>query len=345
LPVDVKLFDALDAVEADAAGDLDRDAQPLIFDRLSWYRLIAAHCPPPGRLLVARAEKGDRSGKARSWLFLAVENGHARILASWYSLRADIVSHNPDQAETPDCCAAIARTLRQSRAIHRVTIYPLKYDPEGITEEFREGGWLTRVDQVNVSWQIRTEGEDFATYWAKRPSRLRNTAARKAKAAGLDIVIHRRFDEAGWADYESVYQASWKPEEGSPPFLRALAEQEGAAGTLRLGIASKNGKPLAAQLWLVENKEAYIHKLAYREDSKELSPGTILSMAMFRSALDEDRVRRIDYGIGDDGYKRDWMEDRVPLMRLTAWNPATLKGLAGAARARASALVARLRSR
>jgi hypothetical protein len=345
LPVDVKLFDDLDAVEADAAGDLDRDAQPLIFDRLSWYRLIAEHCPPPGKLLVARAESRDRFGYTRSWLFLVTEKGHGRILASWYSLRADMIDRHPDQSETPACIEAIARRLRELGTIHRIIIYPLKYDSEDITDGFRAGGWLTRVEQANVSWRINTEGQDFAAYWAKRPSRLRNTAQRKAKAAGLDIVIHRAFDEAAWADYESVYEASWKPEEGSPPFLRALAEQEGAAGTLRLGIASKGGKPLAAQLWLVENEQAIIHKLAYREDSKELSPGTVLSMAMFRSALDDDRVRWIDYGTGDDGYKRDWMEERMPLYRLTAYNPATVKGLAGAARAWASALVARLRSR
>ncbi len=344
LPVDVKLFDDLDAAEADAAGDLGRDAQPLIFDRLSWYRLIAEHCPPPGKLLVARAQGGQSAGNGKSWLFLSAEKGAARMLASWYSLRAGFVHHDAGRNGSAERMAEAARTLREA-GLSRIEIYPLEKAAEAHAAAFRSAGWIARAEPASISWQVGTGGEDFDAYWAKRPSRLRNTAARKARAAGLDIVIHRRFDEAAWADYESVYQASWKPEEGSPPFLRALAEQEGAAGTLRLGIASKDGKPLAAQLWLVENGEAHIHKLAYREDSKDLSPGTVLSMAMFRSALDEDRVRRIDYGTGDDGYKRDWMEERVPLIRLTAWNPATLTGLAGAARARASALVARLRSR
>jgi CelD/BcsL family acetyltransferase involved in cellulose biosynthesis len=68
-------------------------------------------------------------------------------------------------------------------------------------------------------------------------------------------------------------------------------------------------------------------------------------MAMFRAALDEDRVSRIDYGTGDDGYKRDWMRDRSTLWRVEAFNPASLAGLAGAARAGLSALVRRVRSR
>lgn len=239
---------------------------------------------------------------------------------------------------------AIARTLL-GQGLSKIEIYPLEGGIDAYLAAFRDAGWIARTEQANISWQVCTEEEDFEAYWAGRPSRLRNTAQRKAKAAGLDIAIHRSFDEEAWAAYESVYAASWKPEEGSPEFLRALAEQEGAAGTLRLGIASRDGKPLAVQLWLAENQEACIHKLAYREDSKELSPGTVLSMAMFRSVIDEDRVWWIDYGTGDDGYKRDWMDDRVPLFRLSAWNPRTLTGLAGAARASASALVARLRSR
>jgi CelD/BcsL family acetyltransferase involved in cellulose biosynthesis len=196
-----------------------------------------------------------------------------------------------------------------------------------------------------VSWQTDTRGLDFAAYWARRPSRLRSSADRKAKAAALDIAVHRRFDAAAWTDYEEVYRASWKPAEGSPSFLRALAEAEGAAGRLRLGIARRDGRALAAQLWLLEGGTATIHKLAYREDYKALSPGTVLSVAMFRAALDEDRVERIDYGVGDEPYKADWMDERRLLWRLDAYDPRSPIGLAGALRAAASSLVRRLRSR
>ena len=114
---------------------------------------------------------------------------------------------------------------------------------------------------------------------------------------------------------------------------------------MRLGIARKDGVPVAAQLWTVENGTAWIHKLAYREDAKSLSPGTILSEAMFRAAIDKDRVARIDYGTGDEPYKADWMDRRETLWRVEAFNPRTAAGLAGAVRAAASALVGRLRSR
>jgi CelD/BcsL family acetyltransferase involved in cellulose biosynthesis len=98
-------------------------------------------------------------------------------------------------------------------------------------------------------------------------------------------------------------------------------------------------------LWLVENGEATIHKLAYAEYAKAMSPGTILGMAMFRHAIDVDRVQRIDYGNGDEAYKADWMAERRMLSRILAFNPRTPRGLVGAARRKASNLAARLRSR
>jgi hypothetical protein len=66
---------------------------------------------------------------------------------------------------------------------------------------------------------------------------------------------------------------------------------------------------------------------------------------MFRHALDVDRVSAIDYGTGDESYKADWMDERRMLWRLTAYDPRTLQGLVGIARARASKLARRLRSR
>jgi Acetyltransferase (GNAT) domain len=351
--VNIALFDDLDAVAADAAGALDRarDAhdrvrQPRLFDRLDWFRLIQAHCPLPGRLLVARAEgEADAVHEAtRAWLFLAREGNAAKSYGNFYSLRAGLSHSRPDQAETPDAIEALAKALRRS-GLWRIEIGPEEWGVDEIAACFRKAGWIALRKPDKAVWKARVQDMDFARYWAERPAKLRNTFKRKARAAGLDIAIHDRFDAAAWADYEAVYRASWKPEEGSFPFLRALAEQEGAAGTLRLGIASKDGRPIAAQLWLVEHGVATIHKLAYAEAAKSLSPGTILGEAMFRRAIDQDRVAWIDYGVGDEAYKADWMTERSVLERVVAFNPRTLRGLLGAARASLSALVARVRSR
>lgn len=333
MTVNIALFDDLDAVAEDAAGALDRAAQPSVFSRLAWFRLLHEHCPPEGRFAVLRGRDGARA----AWLFLAVEGREARAYTAWYSLRFDAQGDRDG-----DVMTSVAGAVRKS-GIARVDLAPV-LDPAPLKAAFRSAGWKVFVTEKTGNWRITTADLDFAAYWTARPGQLQNTAKRRGKTAGLDIEIYDHFDETAWADYEAVYRSSWKPEEGSFSFLRALAEQEGEAGTLRLGVARKNGRPVAVQLWLVEHGEATIHKLAYAEDAKAMSPGTLLGMEMFRRALDVDRVTSIDYGTGDDGYKKDWMAERRTLWRIEAFNPRTLSGLAGWARAALSALVRRKRS-
>ena len=319
---EIILYEDLEKVARVAGDALGRDAQSSLFNRLDWYRLLCRHCPPEGKLLVLRAREDKRS----AWLFAALRHPLAEGYANFYSLRFYVVGDHDE-----DLLTAIAAALRDG-GVAEVDLAWLE-DPEPLVRGFRNAGFRPFVTPFVVNWRAHTEGQDFAAFWARRPGQLRNTAKRRAKTAELDVVVHDRFDEAAWADYEAVYRASWKPEEGSFPFLRALAEQEGEAGTLRLGIARKDGVPVAAQLWLVENGHAMIHKLAYAEAAKAMSPGTILSEAMFRHVLDKDRVRLIDYGNGDEPYKADWMDEKRNLYQMRAFNPRTFKGLVGAVKA------------
>ena len=51
MAVKVELFDDLPAAEAAAGGTLDRQAQPELFNRLSWFRLTLEHRPPDWKQL------------------------------------------------------------------------------------------------------------------------------------------------------------------------------------------------------------------------------------------------------------------------------------------------------
>jgi hypothetical protein len=335
MTVTVELFNDLDAVAHDAGGALARAAQPWMFDRLDWFKLVQEHTPPAGSPLVIRA----RNGRASAWLFVAVDRGEAQALSNWYCLRYGPIVEGADGAAVID---ELVRGLRKA-GVTRLSFSPIAED-DPLPDALRRHGWLTRQSQSSVNWRIRTSGMTFDRYWAERPSRLRNTAKRRAKLARLELAVHDRFDAKAWQDYESVYGASWKPSEGSPPLMRRLAEDEGAAGTLRLGLAYHEGQPVAAQLWVVEHGIATIHKLAYREDAKHFSPGTMLSMEMFRRAIDEDKVDMIDFGIGDDGYKREWMAESVPLYALTAYDMRSVRGLAAFLRFVGTKLVGKARS-
>ena len=162
--------------------------------------------------------------------------------------------------------------------------------------------------------RARRRRAHFCRVLAGRPGALRTTLKRKAKKVEVEILD--QFDPAAWAAYEAIYGESWKPEEGDPPLLRRFAEAEGAAGRMRLGIARANGEAVAAQFWTVEDGTAYIHKLAHRESAKPLSAGTTLSAALFEHVIDRDGVSLVDFGTGDDPYKRDWMELVRPRYRL-----------------------------
>ena len=330
----VELFHDLDAVERDADGTLAREHRPSTFERLDWFRSVHRFTPPAGDLLVVRA----REQSSAAWLFLARQGGKAVPLANWYSLRFGVIEKGG--AALAD---VLAEGLRRA-GIGSLSLSPLT-ESDPLAGALKRRGWLTRFSPSSVNWQVRTAGLSFDEYWAARPSRLRNTAKRRAKTAGLELRIHDRFDPAAWSDYETIYENSWKPAEGSPALMREFAAAEGAAGTLRLGLAYQGGAPVAAQLWTVEAGRATIHKLAYREDAKQHSPGTVLSAEMFRHVIDKDRPELIDFGLGDDAYKAEWMDEKVPLYRLEAYDLKSLKGLAALGRAAGSKLVPRLRSR
>ena len=334
MTVDVKVFDDLDAVMRDAGGALDRAGQASLYDRMDWLRLTHRHFPTL-RAMIVRA----RAGEHRGWLFLARKKRRAAAFGSWYTLEfGPIFTRGCDRDVKLSLLSGIAARLRGK--IASLALQPLKEDAAALLAAgFNTAGWRARRSETSANWIALTEGLRPDIYFAARPSRLRSTLKRKAQQHPIDVRIADRFDPADWADYETVFERSWKPNEGSMPFLRDLAQGEGAAGTLRLGLGYRDARPVAAQLWLVENDVATIHKLAHDSSEDACSPGTQLTAAMFAHVLDRDRPRMIDFGSGDDPYKSDWMDEQRPLFTLDLADPRTLAGFAGTLRWKAAALV------
>ncbi|OYW50057.1 MAG: hypothetical protein B7Z34_07320 [Novosphingobium sp. 12-62-10] len=92
-----------------------------------------------------------------------------------------------------------------------------------------------------------------------------------------------------------------------------------------MGIAEIGGQPVAAQFWTVEGGTAFIHKLAHDERFRKQSPGTLLSAAMFEHVIDRDGVSLVDFGTGNDPYKRDWMEEVRTRWRVRAWRKGAVR--------------------
>jgi len=202
---------------------------------------------------------------------------------------------------------------------------------------FARSGWLVVREACDTNRVLDVAGRSYAEYLEGRPGPVRTTLKRKAKKVAIEI--HDRFDEDAWSAYEDIYGESWKPEEGDPALLRAFAEAEGAAGRIRLAVARHEGEAVAAQFWTVEEGTAYIHKLAHRESAKPLSPGTSLTAALMERVIDGDRVRFVDFGTGDDPYKRDWMDQARPRYRLQAWRKGDPRNWPAIGRAKLRTLV------
>ena len=286
------------------------------FDRLEWLALLAETCLAGARCVVAVARDGD----AVAALPLCRTADGFAPLGNWYSFFVRAVCNDP--ARAPALLAALTRSLAAAGAT-RLAPLP-ESDAEALAAAFRKSGWIGTIEPCDTNHILELNGRSFAEYWAARPGALRETVRRKGARGLVSLRIETTFHDADWDAYEAIYARSWKPGEGNPEFLRRFAMAEAAAGALRLGIAEIGGEPVAAQFWTVEGGTAWIHKLAHDEASRKLSPGTLLSAAMFRHVIDEDRVHTVDFGTGDDPYKRDWMEAQRPRYALTFYRPAAI---------------------
>lgn len=282
------------------------------FERAEWFSLLAEEGGLSPFVVLAQ------DGSEAIALPLMREGGALVPLANWYSFSWGPLA-TPD-ADRPALLTAIACDL--ARKTHRITFAPIPEEDEaasGLAAAFRAGGWAVLEETCDTNHILRVEGRSYEAYLASRPGQLRTTLKRKAKK--VEVGVLSCFDPEVWRAYQEIYANSWKPAEGKPAMLRRFAEQEGAAGRLRLGIARHEGRAIAAQFWTVENATAYIHKLAHVEEAVPLSAGTVLTAAMFAQAIDGDRVDLVDFGTGDDPYKGIWMEETRRRIRLDCHRP------------------------
>ncbi len=256
----------------------------------------------PYTCLYAPALAADLSPAARR----AVGFAFGRFARRWPVVRLDAL--DDDRADLADLLAGAA-----AAGVVRV--------------RFRHfGNWHEAVG----SWQ---------DYLNARPSMLRATIQRKLRRwerlpeAGFTLVDGGEALEAGIAAFEQVYARSWKEPEPFPDFNAALMREAAAAGVLRLGVLHLGATPIAAQFWLSEpGGRASVLKLAHDEAQQALSPGTVLTAMMIRHLIEADGARELDFGRGDDDYKKLWVGARRQRVGVLLINPRRPAGLATLAR-------------
>lgn len=319
--------------------------QPLPAGLASW---LQAHQPDPlfcspdwydALVRFERTAYPERAGHSFSWLFawrgeqpcLAVpierrpgplRSLDVRLLSNFYSPRVELFVDR--QQLTPGASWGVLL-----QALDRLDKGWLKLSATPVSPQQADyaaaAAAHTRhtAQRVQFSTNYSAHAYDADSYWAKRPSQLRNTLKRKGKA--LEREAHR-FEvvtaptPAQVEDYWSAYKLSWKEREPSRCFIDWLMAWSAARGHLRLGLLYLDGKVVASQLWLVSGGVAHIFKLAQDRDANKFSPGSLLTGHLVDYVYQHDQVECIDFMLGDDPYKGLWMDQEQPYYTLEVMN-------------------------
>jgi hypothetical protein len=238
---------------------------------------------------------------------------------------------------------ALRRAPQGAGVLEFVPVDPNAPSTWAWTLALRAAGLVVQRLPAFGNWIYAPAGgtEDWKTYLTGRTSKLRSNIKRARqklleRGGRLEVLTRPEDMPRAMDAYEAVYGKSWKQAEPHPEFFRQLANRWAPQDRVRIGVAWLEDQPIAAQWWTHHAGVSEIHKVAYDETHSELSPGTALSAEMIAFALDQDHATKLDYLIGDDGYKRLWMARRASRCRLLAFDPRSTGGMAGCLRELAS---------
>lgn len=325
------------------ARDLFDQAEASSFDLgLEWFQLLAATAMQPSTEAFLCLVSDTSSGQAVAALPVRHERGTKQLLplANYYTaLFAPLVRN--ELAEP--ALTALFRKLRHEDTCPAITLFPMAADQPvfaATANALRQAGWLAFEYFCFGNWFLAVEGRSYAQYFQDLPPRLRHTLQRKSRifqgqADGrLEVITGGDPLEPAIAVFDRLYRARWSKSEPFPEFIPGLIRLYAGRGQLRLGMAYLGENAVAAQIWLVSHGRASIYKLAYDTSHAHLSVGSILTNHLMQRVIDVDGVREVDFLIGDEPYKQDWMSHRRERWGIVAYNPGTWRGWVGAANER-----------
>jgi hypothetical protein len=339
--MNVSIYQSFQDIPCEVRQHLSYPAQPNFFLSYDWFSLLfdtSLSSTLEPRIYVVR----DKQEKPVGALFCGIARGSAGAvrqllnLANFYTLE-----FSPALAQESDR-STIIRHLIEYIAAERPRWNSIRWtfmnadtdEIRHVLEYFGEADFSAYSYFQYENWYATTNNQSFASYFSERPSQLRNTISRKqkklAKTHGFEIKIidHESPElEAAVHDFITIYNSSWKRPEPFPDFIPTLTATCAKLGILRLGLLYVNGMPAAGQIWITTSQKAVIYKLAYADQFRELGVGSILSQELFRIALDQDHVDEIDYGVGSEPYKKDWMPSVRKIEGIEAFNRKTPLGL------------------
>ena len=291
-----------------------------------WFEVWLEHFLNRNKLLILSVYKGDTLLAIAPLIikeekFKGIYVKKIELIGNVYSHIRNLILHGGDDTAKGEVLLTIFNHLINS---YDWDIMDLSSIPE---EKFDFKILYQILDKIEIkrkenfcfgNWYL--DNIDFSgnQYIRSRNTNIRNNIKRYRKhletlgrleftviTNGSDEHINKFMDY-----YYIVYNNSWKKKETDPTFHRDVANFAHKKGWLRLGFLFLNNNPVAAQFWLVYGGNAHILKLVYDENYKKFIPGIILTSEMMKYAIDIDKVREIDFGVGDDPHKKDWTPNR-----------------------------------
>lgn len=335
----VEAFRHPDELPADAMILLRRAERRKVELGAAWYRNLVETVYPsdPGLRFYVLKHLGNATAVLPLRAHKARLGWRLRSLSNYYTaLYEPALAAGLKPLELAALLPTIQSDFPGTASMTLAPMDPSSHAYQTMLAAFRLRGWAAFEFFAFGNWYLPVT-ETWADYLAARSSMMRNTIKRMSKkfasdGGTLQIVSLSAELPAAIAAYEQVYAKSWKEPEPFPLFSPGLIAACASKGWLRLGLAWINGQPVAAHLWIVSGGRAEIYKLAYDEEFKRYSPGTLLTALLMEHVIEQDKVSEVDYLIGDDPYKANWMSHRRERWGIVAYNPRTLGGLLGLAR-------------
>ena len=334
-PLAVNVYRSVADMPVDALQLLSRHEKTTLQFGQAWWQNLEAEVfvDHPGRAYFVLGAQGAVAAVLPLLISGGALHRRAQALGNYYTCL-----YEPALAPGVDA-ATLAQLFTAVRGhqggVHSLTLAPM--DPEGpafatVERALAMAGFASQRYFCFGNWYLQAPAS-WADYLAGREGNLRSTIKRMKQRLAADeghveLVVDAADLERGVAAYEAVYAQSWKVPEPSPGFMPGLMRLCAERGAMRLGLVWLKGRPIAAQFWIVAHGRAEIYKVAYDEAIKSHSPGTVLTAHLLQHVLEADLVQEVDYLIGDDPYKKNWMSHRRERWGLVGYNRRSPVGLA-----------------
>ncbi|MGB1109455.1 MAG: GNAT family N-acetyltransferase [Gammaproteobacteria bacterium] len=299
------------------------ERRKIFYSRLWFETLTNSALEQDQHMLLACVMEADR---ALAVLPLVRTGDHGwQSLSNAYSTHFTVLLGDGDQAAALQCLV----TGLASLGVQSLRLLPAVGDEPNMAAletALSAKGFDCHRDFRFYNWIERLNGRSFQEYMADRPGQLRNTIARKqrklAREQGCEIRLITHDGVAKAMDqFKAVNRASWKAGERYQNFIDQLVMVAAEAGWLRMALLDAGGRTIAAQIWFVVHGKASIFRLSFDEDWRPYSPGSILTRFLMEQVIDKDGVDEIDFLLGNERYKQDWMTERRECFGLTCEAP------------------------